>query len=448
MNRIVLIGNGFDLAHGLPTRYEDFIKDYWEGFMNHCIYQDVVNICGRYEYDCFELYIPQQGLTLSDFLPNGENPLNNPNKKSISFIKLNEKFNIYNEKYIEDSQQIKFNIGNKFLLHLLDKYNKELNWVDIENEYYKFLIYQFDKSKNTGYYYGNINTLNVDYQHIKEILNNYLSKVINETVVQKLEKIRRIVYSQFSLKDFVEIAQNEITDKELNKILSYLDKNNDPDYLSISNKTKKWVDSFWSEYGDYDFEFLKSKLLVDKISKMNFDLQPDQVIFLNFNYTNLETIYHKKTRDITETIHIHGELNNPNNPMIFGYGDELEENYSRLENLQDNAYLENIKSIKYQETDNYKKMLSFINSDNYQVIILGHSCGNSDRTLLNTLFEHENCVSIKPYYYQYKDEKTGEIKDNYSDIVRNISRSFTDKKSMRDKVVNKTYTDWFSQKLD
>ncbi len=23
MNRIVLIGNGFDLAHGLPTRYED-----------------------------------------------------------------------------------------------------------------------------------------------------------------------------------------------------------------------------------------------------------------------------------------------------------------------------------------------------------------------------------------------------------------------------------------
>ena len=24
MNRIVLIGNGFDLAHGLPTKYENF----------------------------------------------------------------------------------------------------------------------------------------------------------------------------------------------------------------------------------------------------------------------------------------------------------------------------------------------------------------------------------------------------------------------------------------
>lgn len=30
MNRIILIGNGFNLAHGLPTRYEDFINWYWE----------------------------------------------------------------------------------------------------------------------------------------------------------------------------------------------------------------------------------------------------------------------------------------------------------------------------------------------------------------------------------------------------------------------------------
>ena len=28
MNRLVLIGNGFDLAHGLPTRYSDFINWY------------------------------------------------------------------------------------------------------------------------------------------------------------------------------------------------------------------------------------------------------------------------------------------------------------------------------------------------------------------------------------------------------------------------------------
>ena len=34
MNRIVLIGNGFDLAHGLPTKYENFINWYWEQRVN------------------------------------------------------------------------------------------------------------------------------------------------------------------------------------------------------------------------------------------------------------------------------------------------------------------------------------------------------------------------------------------------------------------------------
>ena len=30
MNRLVIIGNGFDLAHGLKTSYMDFINWYWE----------------------------------------------------------------------------------------------------------------------------------------------------------------------------------------------------------------------------------------------------------------------------------------------------------------------------------------------------------------------------------------------------------------------------------
>lgn len=37
MNRIVLIGNGFDLAHGLPTGYVDFINNYWENFSYHVL---------------------------------------------------------------------------------------------------------------------------------------------------------------------------------------------------------------------------------------------------------------------------------------------------------------------------------------------------------------------------------------------------------------------------
>lgn len=35
INRIILVGNGFDLAHGLATRYADFINWYWDKYFHH-----------------------------------------------------------------------------------------------------------------------------------------------------------------------------------------------------------------------------------------------------------------------------------------------------------------------------------------------------------------------------------------------------------------------------
>jgi hypothetical protein len=32
MNKLILVGNGFDLAHGLPTSYKDFLNDFWKDF--------------------------------------------------------------------------------------------------------------------------------------------------------------------------------------------------------------------------------------------------------------------------------------------------------------------------------------------------------------------------------------------------------------------------------
>ena len=149
-------------------------------------------------------------------------------------------------------------------------------------------------------------------------------------------------------------------------------------------------------------------------------LLPEDILFLNFNYTSTASLYIPKQSGFRIN-HIHGELNNPDNPIIFGYGDEMDEDYKSILNLNENDYLENIKSICYLKTDNYRRLLTFIDFAPYQIIIMGHSCGNSDRTLLNTLFEHKNCVSIKPYYHQ-KDDGT----DNYIDIIQNISRDFND----------------------
>lgn len=151
-------------------------------------------------------------------------------------------------------------------------------------------------------------------------------------------------------------------------------------------------------------------------------------MLLSFNYTATAEKYKD---DNTIYNYIHGKLDYPEN-IIFGYGDELDKGYQEILDKNDNELLRNVKSVKYLETRHYHDLLEFLISAPFQVLIMGHSCGNSDRTLLNTVFEHENCISIKPYYHRRQDGT-----DNYLELVQNISRNFTNMKLFRDRVVNK-----------
>ena len=128
---------------------------------------------------------------------------------------------------------------------------------------------------------------------------------------------------------------------------------------------------------------------------------------------------------------IHGKLSNPQS-VIFGYGDEKDEEYKELMNNKNHEYLRHIKSFRNLDASNYRRMLAFIESDSYQICIMGHSCGVTDRTLLSTHFEHPNCVSIKPYYYRKEDGT-----DNYRELVQDIARNIADPRLMRDLVVGK-----------
>ena len=208
-----------------------------------------------------------------------------------------------------------------------------------------------------------------------------------------------------------------------------------PDDISVSSQ-----DTYNAHCENYGILIPDGKDAEFKFGNKIFS-NPCNVLLLNFNYTPIAIAYLliqieelKYGGDIkAEMNFIHGDITKPR-ALIFGYGDELDDTYNSLLKIEENEYLRFIKSIKYLETDNYRKLLEFIESDCYQIYIMGHSCGNSDRTLLNTLFEHKNCVSIKPYYYQKADGS-----DNYMEIVQNICRNFTDMKLMRDRVVNKTF---------
>ena len=193
---------------------------------------------------------------------------------------------------------------------------------------------------------------------------------------------------------------------------------------------------------------MTQKDITDILNKKYLELMqvhPRRILFLNFNYTKTDSPYHGYVRSWSssepDSIYIHGLLNDKDNPIIFGYGDELDENYKELERANDNLFLQNIKSVRYLFTNNYTRLSSFVESALYQVYIFGHSCGNSDRTLLHYLFEHPNCVSIKPFYY-----KNGDGQDNYMDIASNITRAFNDKHALRTKVVNHSDCEALPQK--
>jgi len=63
MNRLIIIGNGFDLAHKLNTRYSDFILDYFTSCLcnpSSSIYEDVLlKINGRINKSIFNREMAQ-----------------------------------------------------------------------------------------------------------------------------------------------------------------------------------------------------------------------------------------------------------------------------------------------------------------------------------------------------------------------------------------------------
>lgn len=398
MNRLVLIGNGFDLAHGLPTSYMDFVNWYWD--------------CRRNEF------IGYTDSVTEDCLCKLTSSLRPWSASIFTDVRLKHAQGIKVLKHLK-SDPYEYRIDFHSLFDRIMKSVETKGWVDIENDYYELLKNYVLNSVALPH----IESLNEQLLFLQSKLLEYLKGV---EIVDRLLKpeIRLKIYAPFKLSDISIESEKALIDHMLFEMKQ--------DENHWNYKLSQYESSCYS-YGyvsAYNEKYFGNVALNDELPQEL--LLPNHIMLLNFNYTHTADLYCKKGEIFTLN-HIHGDLDDPKS-VIFGYGDELDENYKAIVDKNENMFLGNIKSIKYLEADNYRKLLSFIESEPYQIIIMGHSCGNSDRTLLNTLFEHKNCVSIKPYYHQIDEEH-----DDYIKIVQNISRNFTDMKLMRDRVVNKTY---------
>ncbi|WP_430426450.1 AbiH family protein [Maribacter litoralis] len=148
-------------------------------------------------------------------------------------------------------------------------------------------------------------------------------------------------------------------------------------------------------------------------------------VVVNFNYTN--TVKKYLEGKSIELIHMHGELGNDENPIIFGFAANHEESKTLLTE-NDNNYVRNIKKFNYLFTNNENTLNKHLKSEEFNVFILGHSCGISDGLILSQIFNSKNINQIIPFYYK---NRTGyfDTMVNVDRIIDDYSKESTAKKS-------------------
>lgn len=390
MNRIVIIGNGFDIAHGLKTSYLNFIEHLKEDFVEH-----VKDRLCNYGNDVSELFKIVPFPKAQTYNYGGITCDNAGSIKSWDDILEWVKY-----RYEEPSKnrmgvsKIKITSLNRFLGYVI-KESKEKTWGGFENDYKTILVSILKNEPILGQEYG-VDKLNSDLQQIITLLYEYLINKINIPTTFD-PGIASKIYTKPILK--ARIADDEV-----------------------------------SRYGH-----------IKAIEQLSTDPDPvlEEVLFVNFNYTstvenyllkkgsvNLKSVIAQKWIDPgiqTSVRYIHGDLrDNLSDSLIFGYGDEMDEHQAILEAM-DNRFLQNIKSVLYTRNPYYREVIDFADAGEFDIIVYGHSCSNTDRTLLNALFEHEKCLSIQPNLHD-------------PNIYTNIYRCFKDKKVMRKKVVDRLNT--------
>lgn len=384
MNRLIIIGNGFDIAHGLKTKYGDFILNYWKKIKT-TDHKDLF----------FEFKVPGYDISNCQSLEEVKSYLESRN------ITTHKK---HDSPHFHGNKGICIHVHNEFFCRINEKFDS-VNWVDIEMEYFNSLKRILNREK------GRYTEDDFEKESLQKI--TQLNKEISEIAMEFDSYLEQEVVQKIS-ENYNDKVKNIISNNELYGIE---------------------LERFLEEFPRRDAKNLKSDYS-KKLTIENVTTKFESTYVLNFNYTNTSSLYLKK-KDSDAILNIHGEVKNQSNPINLGFGDERNKFYSEIEDHNENEYLRFMKSFFYTNNSNYKKLFDFLEDSIFQVQIMGHSCGLSDRTLLNAIFEHRNCKSIKVFYHKYDNPTVDGEKDNFTQIVRNISRQFNQKTMMREKIVNK-----------
>lgn len=355
--KILLIGNGFDLAHGLPTSYKDFL-DFCKMVRELYTYPIIDN-----EYNQKKLIDWNTDKTIkSKLLECYEN------RKNCFEDKITTQCKELDELY----DCIKENVWINYFLEREKSIGE--NWIDFESEISNVV------------------------QAI-ETLKGYIER--DEDVLKiKNTKQKTIIY-------FLKIAKKSLQDVfNLKRIDGFIE--------DISIELDKLIRSLEI----YICEFVNEIDIIKENDDIK-TITPDYV--LSFNYSNTYERIYGQSKEVTyDYIHGKADIENNVDTcnLVLGIDEYLEDDkndklefiafkkfYQRIYKSTDSTYMKWVEQIKkYPEV-------------NHNLFIFGHSLDKTDRDILKLLICNDN-VTTKIYYYRKNKNDKKELGKLIKNLVR------------------------------
>lgn len=355
--KILLIGNGFDLAHGLPTSYKDFL-DFCKMVRELYTYPIIDN-----EYNQKKLIDWNTDKTIkSKLLECYEN------RKNCFEDKITTQCKELDELY----DCIKENVWINYFLEREKSIGE--NWIDFESEISNVV------------------------QAI-ETLKGYIER--DEDVLKiKDTKQKTIIY-------FLKIAKKSLQDVfNLKRIDGFIE--------DISIELDKLIRSLEI----YICEFVNEIDIIKENDDIK-TITPDYV--LSFNYSNTYERIYGQSKEVTyDYIHGKADIENNVDTcnLVLGIDEYLEDDkndklefiafkkfYQRIYKSTDSTYMKWVEQIKkYPEV-------------NHNLFIFGHSLDKTDRDILKLLICNDN-VTTKIYYYRKSKNDKKELGKLIKNLVR------------------------------
>lgn len=376
MNDIIILGNGFDLAHGLATGYKDYVKEMIIDSSR------LLNPVPIYPTSPFRLRnIPirftYEGRPVGPYLFE--------QKQNDELAAL----------YLQVARHNKCRLSD-FIQRIIEDFGNK-GWVDLEDAYFSFL----PKITLQGKYdRKDVETLNEEMKRLGESLCKYLATLErpapSEDVRTLFEQIKRgqieRAWEQARNYNFARIAGTRVYAEQMEERLS-----------GITVLTFNYTDTC---------EVLYKDVLTIKVKDVS----------------NCSLVGELKDGIPPTFIHIHGSLKEED--IVLGYGDETTDKFRELEDANDNELTKYFKSFYYMQNPRYRQFFEVLERGPFRLHLMGHSCGLSDRVLLSSIFNHPNLEDVRIYYHD-----RGKDDNDYFQLCQNISRHFHDKHAMRLKIL-------------